>query len=285
MDVKTVANNSIIKLKKYDIKLPHLEAEILLSFILEKPREFILAHPEFILTSAQTKKIEKLIQQRCKGIPIAYLIGYKEFYGFNFLANKNVLIPRPESELIIEEILKLNPNNISSIIDVGTGSGCLVITLAKLLDKKIKYLGIDISQQALITAKKNAAINKITNIKFIKGDLLEPIIDKKNELLKPKLIIIANLPYLTEKQIKKSASIKKEPRLALDGGQDGLDYYRKLLEQIKKIKIKQAFILLEIDPTQKNKISSLIKNDLPQADFAIKKDLKGHSRLVILELN
>jgi release factor glutamine methyltransferase len=293
MDSKTLIKNAIIKLKKHEIKFPHLEAEILLSFVLKKTREFLLTYPEYQLSKLQIKEYSELTKQRCKNIPVAYLLGQKEFYGFNFLVNKDVLIPRPETELMIDEIKKIvdTTNQKFTFIDIGTGSGCVIISLAKIFGLKHKYLASDISRLALIVARKNARLNNVAHIKFLRGDLLQPFFNSNLEIRNLayrqeglKLIITANLPYLTANQIKKSPSIKNEPHLALDGGKDGLNYYRSLLKQIKKSKINQAFILLEIDPTQKTKISSLIKKEYPQATLTIKKDLKGHSRLAIISL-
>lgn len=285
MNIKLALRQGYERLQKAKIKIPHFEAEILLSTIIKKPREFIFTYGEYSLTKKQIQAFNKLITQKISGWPTAYLIGQKEFYGLNFLVNENVLIPRPETELIIDEVKKLVKFTVNKfiVVDVGTGSGCIIITLAKLLKQKIFY-GIDISNKALQIAQKNAKINNVKNIKFLRGNLLQPFLNSKLEIINSKLIIIANLPYLTADQIKNSPSIKKEPSLALLGGKDGLDYYKKLLQQIKLLKLNNSEILLEIDPAQKIKIKSLVKKYLPAAEIQIKKDLKGHSRLVKISL-
>jgi release factor glutamine methyltransferase len=269
-------------------KLPVLDTELILAYVLKKTREYVFTHPEFKLSKIQLQKFKKLVLRRKKGEPIAYLTGKKGFYDLEFLVNKNVLIPRPETELIVDEVKSLTRNKDYqfSIIDVGTGSGCIIITLAKLL-KQNAFYGIDISSQALQVAKKNAKSNDVINIKFIHGDLLNPFLNnpKNPKILNNPTIIIANLPYLTKEQIKNSSSIKKEPRLALLGGKNGLYYYEKLLQQINLMHLKSSCIFLEIDPSQKTKIKSLIKKYLPTADIEIKKDLKGHNRLVKISLS
>ncbi|MDD4332872.1 MAG: peptide chain release factor N(5)-glutamine methyltransferase [Patescibacteria group bacterium] len=297
MTAKETLINAVLKLNNTKIKNPHYEAEILLSHILNKPREYILTHSEKKLSLKQISKFNRLVKKRSKGEPTAYLIGYKYFYGNKYLVNKNVLIPRPETELLIDETAHL-ASHISrrlNLIDIGTGSGNIIISLAKKFSSghpkiSFNFFGLDISLNALRIAKQNAKLNKVQNkIKFIQGNLLKPILDNPKYLNNSKnpndLIIIANLPYLTPEQIKKSASIKYEPKLALQAGSDGLKYYYKLFQQIKKLQSLYAvrYILCEIDPGQNTKIKKLIKKELPHAKLKIKKDLAGLNRLVILE--
>lgn len=280
--------------------IPHLEAEILLSKILNKPREFLLAHGEKKLSLSQISNFKSLISRRLKGEPAAYIIGHKEFYGLKFKVDKNILIPRPETELMIEEALKLVTHNSrpTTLIDIGTGSGCVIITLAKKISG-CESLATDISTKALTIAKQNARLHGVAkNIKFLKGDLLKPILKNwKLEIACPalsrrnwKFVILANLPYLTPSQIKNSPSIKYEPKLALSAGPDGLKYYRQLFRQINELRaasceLRDIIVLCEIDPGQTEKIKQLIKRELPGATFQIKKDLSGLNRLVIISIN
>jgi|WetSurMetagenome_2_1015567.scaffolds.fasta_scaffold03831_6 release factor glutamine methyltransferase len=274
------------KLKEKNIESADLEAEIFLSFILRQPREFILAHPEIKLNFWQKWKLNWLVGQRIKGIPVAYLIGHKEFYGLDFLVNKNVLIPRPETELMVEEALKKIINyklSIINFIDVGTGSGCIIVSLAKMLKEKGisgNFFGLDISKKALKIARKNAKKNNVDGcIHFLHSDLLN--ITNKNIFNEP-VIITANLPYLTPEQVENSPSIQKEPKIALLSGIDGLNHYRSLFRQINEraefIK-SELYIFCEIDETQKDKMTELIKQELPRAEFEFKNDLGGHCRL------
>ncbi|MFA4941798.1 MAG: peptide chain release factor N(5)-glutamine methyltransferase [Patescibacteria group bacterium] len=272
---------------KVNIKNPAFEAEILLSYILKKPREFLFSHPNRKISEKQITKFKALVERRKKSEPIAYLTGNKEFYGLNFVVNKNTLIPRPETELMVEKALALTTHSAqhATLIDVGTGSGCIIIALAKLLKLQIKnyeLFAIDVSSKALAIAKKNAKFHKVDKqIKFLQGNLIELII--KNQKLKienQKLIILANLPYLTPAQIKSSLSIRYEPKLALDGGIDGLKYYRKLFAEINVLKRKFASIsiLCEIDPSQASKIKKLA-NEFFDGKKEIIKDLSKRNRI------
>ncbi|MFH0840391.1 MAG: peptide chain release factor N(5)-glutamine methyltransferase [bacterium] len=268
---------------------PRLDAEVLLSFVIKKPIEYLLTDPEHQLSTSQIKKYNDLTARRAKYEPVAYLIGNQEFYGLDFIVNKHVLIPRPETELIIDEILKLTGIN-RSIIDLGTGSGCIIITLAK-LGKAKQYIGIDISSPALAVAKKNAKLNQVDKkISFIKGNLLELIILGKEKIKNNQLIITANLPYLDQdmKNLLKSsdsAGLKYEPVIALRGGRDGLKYYRELARQIKKLKKLdpklEITIYCEIGHTQTKefkKIFTIAKQ------IKVQKDLAGLNRLAIVYL-
>lgn len=291
---------AIVRLNAGDITdNPHLEAEILLSKILKKPREFLLTHPEHKLTKLQITNYKLQIKKRLKRLPLAYITGEKEFYGLKFKVNKNVLIPRPETELMVEEALKLVTHSSQhvTIIDVGTGSGCVIITLAKLLSQESRIMnhelwGIDISKKALTVARQNAKLHGVTkNIKFIKGNLLSPIIHNSSFIIHNSLVILANLPYLTPFQIKNSPTIKYEPESALVGGTNGLKYHRQLLKQIRQLINSRKFVLnsrifalLEIDAGQTAKIKQLIKRELPQATSQTKKDLAGLNRLVIIKI-
>src|SRR3989338_1503025 len=183
------------KLSAKKIKLPLLEAEILLSSILKKPREFLLTHPEYNLTAEQVSRSKFQISCRLKGAPIAYLTGHKEFYGLNFKVNKNVLIPRPETELMVNEALKLIMRDPlpMTLLDIGTGSGCIIISLIKNIISKFpspadvsnfEFLATDISKSTLSIAKQNAKLHGLNKIKFIHADLLSPSVKSKIENLR-----------------------------------------------------------------------------------------------------
>lgn len=251
-----------------------LEAEILLSFLLKKPKEYLYTWPEKKVSGKKITEYKKLIKKRQKGTPVPYLIKKKEFYGFNFYVDENVLIPRPESELLIDIALKfILPKKKFIIIDVGTGSGCLAITLAKLFPK-IKIYALDISEKALKIAKLNAKKHNIKNIKFIQSDLLKRAPEKAN-------LIIANLPYVKTKKI--SGELKFEPEIALNGGKNGLKIIREFLKQAPKYLKKNGKILIEIAPELKNKILREAKKYFKKVE--IKKDLSKKERIVILKKN
>jgi len=291
MNISSVLKDTIKRLKTSGS--PLLDAEVLLSFIISKPREYILAHPEKQLTAAQEKKFRRLIARRGRGEPIAYLTGHKEFYGLDFLVTKSTLIPRPETEMLVAEAVKRIMNNESGImgqpvlVDIGTGSGCIPIAIAKNIpNKNLKIVAVDVSPAALKIARQNAKKNNV-KIKFYRGDLLSPLIHNSKFIMpRSSCVITANLPYLAKKQMTEP-SIKHEPSAALYGGQDGLECYKKLLKQISQFgaqvfECSSAQVLLEIDPSQTSKIKKLVKKYLPTAKTEIKKDLAGFDRVVCI---
>jgi len=292
--------------------LPRLETEILLAYLLNKSREFLLTHPETKITPAIYRKFQALEAKRLKNWPIAYLTGVKEFYGFDFKVSSAVLTPRPETEYIIEEIVKMfkNKNTGSKIsdksvplkdksvpsaplkpiiIDLGTGSGAIIISIAKELKRlapltyrRAEFLAVDISASALKMAKINAVKHSLTRkIKFYQGNLLSPLKLNKRSLGQSELIIAANLPYLTRAQIKKSPSISREPFLALDGGSDGLKYYFKLFKQLSELPVVGKLrIICEIDESQARKIKALVEKYFPGMNSEIICDLFGKKRFL-----
>ena len=280
--------------------IPRFEAEILLAGVLKKPLEFLLSHGEKKLSRLQAAKYKLCQKRRLKGEPIAYLIGHKEFYGLDFMVNRNVLIPRPETELIIEETLKLihgadrSKAQPITIIDVGTGSGCIIITLAEKLSSESRimnynFVATDISPQALSVAKKNASAHHVNKkIKFIKGDLLAPLIQDSSFIIpNSQLVILANLPYGWPAWKNNSSldtiGLKFEPQIALFAKKDGLELYEKLFQQIKLLPM-SCQVLCEFDPRQTIMIKKLVKKYLPQAKIQIKKDLCGLNRLLAVNL-
>jgi release factor glutamine methyltransferase len=286
-----------------EISLEKKETEILAAFLLNKTRESILSHPEIQVSPIFCKQIKSLEKKRLANFPLAYLTGQKEFYGLGFRVNRNVLVPRPETELMVEYILDILKQRINElrnseaessdddtlplIIDVGTGSGAIIISLASELRNfsinnfnNYQFIASDISPDAINIAKDNAKKHQLnTNIKFYRGDLLKPI----SKLLTNKdLIIAANLPYLTPSQVKGSLSISREPKLALVAGQDGLKYYREIFKQLQKIKYKSLIIFCEIDPSQAKSISILAKDIISGAKLEIIPDLSGRDRFLKL---
>lgn len=303
MTIAQALKLAIAKLSAKKINNPPLEAEILLANVLNKPREFLLTRGEKNLTPVQISNFKFLISRRFKGEPIAYLTGRKEFYGLDFLVNKNVLIPRPETELMVDETIKLLAHGSQHItlIDVGTGSGCIIISLAKMLNYESRImnyglLATDLSIKALAVAKKNARIHQINkNIKFIKGDLLTPIIHNSLFMIpNSQLIILSNLPYgwpaWKNNCSLDAIGLKFEPPIALFTGQRGLKLYERLFKQIRTLRVARCALrditaLCEFDPRQTVMMKKLIKKSLPRAKRQIKKDLSGLNRLVIITLN
>ena len=287
MSINTVKQSlqfGINKLREAKIPSPRLDAEILLGFVLGLNREKILISPDYKLSKNQYSRFETLIKKRAKNYPIAYLIGKKEFYGIDFIVNESVLVPRPETELMVEEVIKYakqSPRKIDGgyqILEIGTGSGCVALTLAKHLPKT-KVTAVDISEKALGVARRNRKALGLKNIGFKKSDLLSDVKTIPN-------IIIANLPYLTKKELGE-ASIVREPKLALYGGKDGLAVYKRMLGQIKERLIDNDYhltIFLEINPSQKSKLSKIIQEIFPKAEVEVKKDLARRDRLFIVKI-
>ncbi|MFH1598334.1 MAG: peptide chain release factor N(5)-glutamine methyltransferase [Patescibacteria group bacterium] len=230
------------KLKAKNITSADLDAEVLLSHVLKKPREHLLAHPFTNLKTYQLNNFQTFIKRRAQHQPVAYLTGHKEFYGLDFIVNKSVLIPRPETESLVEAVIKEIRNKSLTIADIGTGSGCIAIALKKNLPKT-KVLATDKSATALKVAKQNARLHSV-RIQFIQGDLLEPV---KNQMIN---IIVANLPYLDNnmKNLLKSSeskALKYEPPMALKGGPDGMNIYRRFFTQIIELSYKPQAVFWE----------------------------------------
>ena len=273
--------------------LPALDRDILLAKALRKTKEFLYTHPEYQLTLREYLRIKYYFLLLRRGWPIAYITNHKEFFGLDFYVNRYVLIPRPETELLVTEaISEMKKSNAqkTALVDVGTGSGCIPAAIMQTVkNTNIKTYATDISYSALYVARRNARIHNVS-ITFLAGNLLQPLIKKGKKIFFncEKIILTANLPYLTEKQFNSEPSIKAEPHHALVAGDTGTELYEKLLGQISELAFsfpKLSFsIFLEIDPSQTTRISSLVKQHLPTATAEIKPDLANRDRLVIIHL-
>lgn len=253
------------------LKTNNPETEILLGHAMRKTKEFLYTHPETKLTAKQLKTFKALVARRKKGEPVAYLLGYKDFFGLPFKVNQNTLVPRPETEWVVEHILNQKLLKKTSILDLGTGSGCIAISIKKNAPK-LTVTASDISTKALLIAKQNARTHK-TKVNLVHSDLLSNLSNKHFD------IIIANLPYGWSEWKSNSStdakSLKFEPQLALFTKEDGLYLYRLLLQQVSKLAKQPSTIYLELDPRQKIKLTKLIKTTLPKAKITFHKDLAG----------
>ncbi len=266
---------------------PDFESQIILSKILKKNRSYLISHRDEKINYLKYLKAIKNCKKRVKNIPLAYINKEKGFYNINLTINKNVLIPRPESELFIDYFKNKNFNN-SLTIDIGTGSGVLIISLLKNINLKkfynYKFIASDISVKAIKLAKKNAKKYNLKNIiTFKKSDLLSSF--KKNELLTPNNIyIIANLPYLNKKEMEE-ISIQKEPKKALYSNKNGLDHYYRLIDELKQFKLntKKIEIAMEINPHQKNLLIKKIRDIFPNFDHNIIKDYNNKDRILVIK--
>ena len=266
-------------LKEKKISSFILDSEILLSKTLSKTRENILTNLDQKISKKNVSVFKKYLQRRSNNEPIAYILEEKEFWSKKFYINKGILIPRPETELLVDKILKIYKEKKISILDIGTGSGCIIISLLSSL-KNSSGIGVDVSKNAISTAQKNALKYKLSKrVKFFKKSF-KNIFGKKFDL------IVSNPPYIESKYIKDlSDDIKRfEPRIALDGGNDGLDLIKKVIYKSTYILKINGMLALEIGNEQIKKVSKILIDN----NFRIKhviKDYKNNVRCVFAYYN
>ena len=263
-------------LKKNNIQSPHLDAELILSKITNKKREEILLNINNKLNNVHLRKFRNYLLRRKQKEPMAYILGYKHFWKYKFFTNNSVLIPRPDTELIVEETLKYLPLNQSKkILDVGTGSGCIVISLLK--DRpKCKATALDISIKAINVAKTNAKLHHLENkINFININ-----IDKYNSYNYD--LIVSNPPYINSIDLNRLDDDIKfhEPRLALSGGSDGFRDLKKVIKKSRELLKINGKLILEIGSGQKDKVIRLLNKDCYYVN-TVSKDLSGNDRCII----
>ncbi len=240
-----------VKLVKAGIGSASLDTLILVEDELGKDRAFVLAHPEIEITGTQKENLDKKILRRIQHEPLAYIRGFSEFYGRQFNVNKYVLEPRPESETMIELLLRQKLPRKTVIADIGTGSGALAIT-AKLELPKTEVIATEVDKNALEVAKLNAKKLGV-DIKFYQGDLLSPAL---STIYRLPTTILANLPYVpNDWQINQAA--RMEPKVAIFGGKDGLDLYRRLFSQIEELAGRPQFVFTESLPPQHGKLRKI----------------------------
>lgn len=263
---------------------PRYNSELILAHTLKKSRLKIIMNTANPLSKIKYHKFIRLIKKRAKGIPLDYLLGEADFYGYRFIVNKNVLIPRNETEMMIDKILDLKSDKKNAcIIDVGTGSGAIAVTLAKKL-YKTDIIAIDISKKALDIAMQNSKRLKVNNrIKFIKSSFIN-IAEKYNAKKYNHVILAANLPYVETAYLKKLIKNNKlfEPIIALDGGKDGLNIIRKFTLDFKKA-IKDNVIydlFLEMSHPQVNTMKVFIEKCINSANVKIYKDYNNKNRII-----
>ncbi len=276
MNYQKILNNGINSLKISNIINPELDSELLLSKALNKKREKILTNLKKEVNKKQLDKFNLYLSRRKKKEPIAYILGFKYFWKYKFFINKSVLVPRPETEQIVEETLNyLSDNESKKILDIGTGSGCIIVSVLK-ERSKCKAIAIDISSKALKVAKTNAKIHHLENkIKFINID-----IDKFN--YNKYDLILSNPPYISNIDlIRLDDDIRiYEPRESLSGGLDGYEEITKVIEKSSKLLKNNGKLIVEIGETQKNNVIKLLKDN----GFYINKtgkDLSGRDRCIV----
>ena len=275
MNALDIINLGAKELRQKNIETSRLDSELLLSKILNKNREEILINLNQKICKRHLSKHKELIIRRSKNEPMAYILEEKEFWSKIFLVKSDTLIPRPETELIVEKLVKIFKKKKISLLDIGTGSGCILISLLSEL-KNSKGVGIDISQKALVIANKNLEKHTMQNkIKLINKSLDSKFYQKFD-------LIVSNPPYIKSNEIKNlKEDIKKyEPRIALDGGNDGLDLIKKVIYKTKYILKVKGTLALEIGNEQFKKVSEILIKKNFKIEHIIK-DYKDNIRSII----
>ena len=276
MNIENILNEGINILQKNKIANPQLDSEILLSNSIKRDKKHIILNPKEILNSEQLRKFKSLIERRKKGEPIAYLINKKEFWKDEFFVDKDVLIPRPDSELIIEQVLKIYSKDVQlQVLDIGTGSGCILLSILK--ERSNFYgTGIDISKKSINVSKFNAKQLNLTNrVKFFHSS-----VDNFNNGKYD--IIVSNPPYIEQLSLKylEKDVVNFEPKLALSGGFDGFSKIRKVINKASILVKKNGKFVLEIGFNQKNKVIKILKEEGFYVNKAIK-DYGNNDRCII----
>lgn len=276
MDIRQTLNKGISILKRNKVLTPQLDSEILLSKSINKDKKHIILNPKEVLNFKKLKKFDDLIKRRAKGEPIAYLTNKKEFWNDEFFVNNDVLIPRPDTEIIIEQVLKIySKKSKAQILDIGTGSGCIILSIIK--ERPNFYgTGIDISKKSINVSKFNTKQLNLTNrVKFFHSSIDNFIIGKYDLIVSnPPYIEFANLKYL-DKDI-----VNFEPKLALNGGCDGFSNIRKVINKASILIKRKGKLILEIGFNQREKVKSLLENKGYYIDRVIK-DYAGNDRCII----
>ncbi len=257
---------------------PFLDASVLLANTLGKSRAWVLAHPEVPIPQEQQRPLEDAILRLEGGEPLPYVIGHWEFFGLDFQLNHATLIPRPETELLVEKALEWLHKQAGKrrVVDVGTGSGCIAVTLAYHIPD-LKVIATDISGSALQAARANAGLHGVSErVLFIQSNLIDGIQGSFD-------LICANLPYIPTHIMRNLRVYEKEPELALDGGADGLELIRSLLSVASQRLNEAGSLLLEIEMNQAKAVSSLAKKLFPLKNVRVYQDLAGKDRLLAID--
>lgn len=268
------------ELKNDNIESPRLKARLLMQFILNKPLQYIITNDMKELNLEEEKEYFLLIDKLRKGNPLEHITHQREFMKLNFFVNENVLIPRQDTEILVEEVIDIAKKiNAKKILDLCTGSGAIAVSLAKYLPQ-IEVMAVDISKEALKIAKKNAISNNVDKqITFIESDIFENLQNEKFD------IIVSNPPYIKSDVIGMlSEEVRKEPKIALDGGKDGLYFYDKIVKESYSYLTSGGYLCLEIGFDQKIDVIKLIENEEKFENTYYKKDLYNNDRIVVTKL-
>lgn len=280
MTIKQAIERGVAKLKLEKITTPKLKVRLLMQFVLEKPRQYLIIYDNETLTKNQEDKFFNGISKLSKGVPIEHITHNKEFMKLDFFVDENVLIPRQDTEVLVEEVIKIAQKiKARKILDLCTGSGAIAISLAKYLPNT-EITALDISYKVLEVAKLNAKTNKVENqITFIESNLFENLPKEKYD------IIVSNPPYIKQDIIKElDKEVQKEPHIALDGGKDGLDFYRKIIDSGYEYLKYGGYLCLEIGYDQKEEVMNLLDDNGQYINKICIKDLYDNDRVIIAKV-
>ena len=280
MTIKQAIERGVAKLKLEKITTPKLKVRLLMQYVLEKPRQYLIIYDNEPLTRQQEDKFFDGISKLSKDIPIEHITHKKEFMKLDFFVDENVLIPRQDTETLVEEVIEIAKKiNAKKILDLCTGSGAIAISLAKYLPST-QVTALDISSKALEVAKLNAKTNNVeSQITFVESNLLENLPKEKYD------IIVSNPPYIKQDIIKElDREVQKEPHIALDGGKDGLDFYRKIIDSGYEYLKYGGYLCLEIGYDQKEEVMNLLDNNGQYINKICIKDLYDNDRVIIAKV-
>lgn len=280
MTIMEAIKKGMIELKNSNIESPKLKSRLLMQFTLNKTRQYVIVNDMEELNKSDEKKYFDAILKIRKGIPLEHITHQKEFMKLNFFVNENVLIPRQDTEILVEEVIKIaQKTNAKKILDLCTGSGAIAVSLAKYLPET-EIVAVDISNEALKIAKKNAISNQVENqITFISSDMFTNLNDEKFD------IIVSNPPYIKRNVIENlDEEVKKEPYIALDGGEDGLEFYKKIIKESYQYLKYGGYLCLEIGFDQKIDVIELIENEEKFENTYSKKDLYDNDRVIVTRI-
>lgn len=259
-------------LRRAGTPIPALDADVLLAHALGVPKEALVAHPEIELNADEAARFEALVAKRADGVPVAYLRGVKEFYGLRFSVDPRVLVPRPETEVLVDAVRAWAAGRPLTVVDVGTGSGAIAVALA-VSEPTLRVIATDVSADALAVARANADAHG-ARVDFREGDLLAPV-------LEPVDAVAANLPYLRDLDLERLAgdrtSLAFEPRLATVAGPDGLGLVRRAIADLPRVLTPDGAAFFECDPPQVEPIAALLA---PLGRVDVLRDLAGLDRVV-----
>jgi release factor glutamine methyltransferase len=255
-----------------------LDADVLLAHVLGVGKEALFAHPERTLSAAEDAHFQELVDRRSRGEPVAYLRGFKEFYGLRFRVDPRVLIPRPETEVLVDAARELIAGRAVRVVDVGTGSGAIAIAIAA-HEHAVRVIATDSSGDALAVADSNALANGVADrVEFRQGDLLAPITERVD-------IVCANLPYLPDASVDRwvgeRSSLAFEPRVAVVAGPDGLGVIRRCIDDLLRVLAPGGAALFECDPPQVATVRGRLERDGLRTQ--VRRDLAGADRVVVAE--